>query len=73
MKSGAREIGHLTVGVLADIAVMRLVRSDFGFIDADRLRMRGTQQLVAELTLHDGRVVWDLNGMSSQGWENAGK
>jgi dihydroorotase len=67
------EIGHLTVGTPADIAVIRLVRGDFGFIDSARLRMRGTQKLVAELTLRDGRVVWDLNGMSSQEWQNAGK
>jgi dihydroorotase len=65
------ELGHLTVGAGADVAVLRLENGDFGFVDSARLRMRGTRKLVAEMTLRDGRVVWDLNGMSSQDWERA--
>jgi dihydroorotase len=67
------DVGHLTVGAPADIAVLRLLRGDFGFVDSARLRMRGTQKLIAELTIRDGRVVWDLNGMTSQEWPNAAK
>src|SRR5437763_14620103 len=62
------ELGHLTVGAPADIAVLRLVKGEFGFVDSARLRLKGTQKLVAEMTIRDGRVVWDLNGMSSQDW-----
>jgi dihydroorotase len=65
------ELGHLSVGAAADVAVLRLVTGDFGFVDSARLRMRGTQKLVAELTLRDGRVVWDLNGMTSEDWDHA--
>jgi dihydroorotase len=65
------ELGHLTVGAPADVAVLRMVTGDFGFVDSARLRMRGTRKLVAELTLRDGRVVWDLNGMSSVDWDKA--
>ena len=65
------ELGHFTVGAPADIAVLRLVHGDFGFVDSARLRMKGTQKLVAEMTIRDGRVVWDLNGMSSQDWDHA--
>jgi len=65
------ELGHLTVGAPADVAVLRVVKGDFGFVDSARLRLKGTEKLVAEMTIRDGRVVWDLNGMSSQDWDHA--
>jgi dihydroorotase len=63
------ELGHLSIGSGADVAVLRLVDGDFGFIDSANRRFRGKQKLVAELTLRDGRVVWDLNGMNSEDWD----
>ena len=65
------ELGHLTAGAPADVAVLRVVKGDFGFVDSARLRLKGTEKLVAEMTIRDGRVVWDLNGMSSQDWDHA--
>ena len=35
------------------------------------LRMKGDQKLVGELTLREGEVVWDLNGISSEDWDHA--
>jgi len=67
------ELGHLSVGAPADVAVLRLVNGDFGFVDSARLRMRGTRKLVGELTLREGRVVWDLNGMTSEDWDHAAR
>ncbi|MDQ6664250.1 MAG: amidohydrolase/deacetylase family metallohydrolase [Acidobacteriota bacterium] len=58
------EFGHLTPGAVADVAVLRIERGDFGFVDSPGLRMSGNRRLAAELTLKDGRVVWDLNGIS---------
>src|SRR5260370_5513418 len=40
------ELGHLSVGSPADIAVLRLVEGDFGFDDSARRRLRGTRQLI---------------------------
>ncbi len=65
------ELGHLSVGAPADVAVLRLVHGDFGFVDSARLRMNGSQKLIGEMTLRNGQVVWDLNGMSSQDWNHA--
>jgi len=65
------ELGHLSVGAPADIAVLRLVKGDFGFLDARGTRMNGPQKLVAELTIRAGRVVWDLNGLAADDWRNA--
>jgi len=53
--------------------VLRLVNGEFGFVDSARLRLKGTKKLVAELTLREGRVVWDLNGMTSEDWDLAAK
>jgi len=53
------------------VAVLRVVTGDFGFVDSARLRMRGTKKLVAEMTLRDGQVVWDPNGMSREDWDHA--
>lgn len=63
------ELGHLSVGAGADIAVVRLEKGDFGFIDVQGGRMKGTQRLRAELTLRDGQVVWDLNGLAAPDWD----
>jgi len=65
------ELGNLSVGSDADVAVLRLVHGDFGFVDSANLRMKGDRKLVGELTLRDGHVVWDLNGMSSEDWDHA--
>lgn len=62
------ELGHLSVGAGADITVLRLEHGNFGFVDSARKRMRGTEKLVAELTVRDGKVVWDLNGLASDEW-----
>jgi dihydroorotase len=62
------ELGHLSAGAPADIAVLRLERGTFGFVDMYGARMRGTQKLTCELTLRDGKVVYDLNGMTRPDW-----
>jgi dihydroorotase len=59
------ELGNLSVGSEADIAVFRLREGDFGYIDASGMALRGKQKLEAELTLRTGRVVWDLNALSA--------
>ena len=64
-----RDLGHLDVGGVADLAVLSLRKGEFGFIDGDGGKMRGTVKLECELTVSDGRVVWDLNGIAAQPWE----
>jgi dihydroorotase len=70
----AREIkqeglGHLSVGAVADIAVLRLENGSFGFVDSFGGRLRAKQKLVNEMTLRDGKVVYDLNGLARPDWE----
>jgi dihydroorotase len=63
------DIGNLTVGTEADIAVFNLRKGDFGFLDIRKTKLKGTQKLEAELTLRAGKIVWDLNGISAPLWE----
>jgi dihydroorotase len=71
----AREIkqeglGHLSVGAVADVAVLRLEKGRFGFVDMYGARMDATERLVCELTLRDGKVQYDLNGLSRPDWRS---
>lgn len=66
------ELGNLSVGAPADIAVLRLEKGRFGFVDPVGGRMEGAQRLACEMTLRDGKVVYDLNGMISDPWETLG-
>lgn len=74
----AREIkqetlGHLSTGAIADIAVLRLEKGQFGFLDMFGARMAGSQRLVAEMTLKDGKIVYELNGLSRPEWSTLPK
>jgi len=67
------ELGTLGVGSDADVAVIAVLKGDFGFVDSGHAKMRGDRRLQCMLTLRNGKVVWDLNGLSWPDWETAGK
>jgi dihydroorotase len=58
------DLGNLSVGAVADVAVFNLRNGDFGFLDVRRIRVKGDKKLETELTLRAGKVVWDLNGIA---------
>ena len=59
------DLGNLSVGSVADVAVFNLKKGAFGFLDVRKTKLNGTQKLEAELTIRAGKVVWDLNGISA--------
>ena len=63
------ELGNLSVGAPADVTVLRVEKGNYGFIDMYGARLDGSQKLTCELTLRDGRVVYDLNGISRESWD----
>lgn len=65
------ELGQLSVGAEADLAVLDLLDGEFGFTDIRGYRMDGTQKLECELTVKGGQVMWDLNGISRPLWSDA--
>ena len=60
------DLGHLSAGAPADVAVWSLRKGKFGFVDAGGNRIEGGRKLEAELTLREGKVVWDLNGLTAK-------
>ena len=67
------ELGHLSVGALADVAVLRVENGKFGFTDMYGAKLQGTQRLTCELTIRNGKVVYDLNGVSRPDWQTLPK
>ena len=55
------DLGHLSVGAEADVAVLRVMQGRFGYADGARGTMPGDKRMVCELTLRAGRVAWDWN------------
>jgi dihydroorotase len=62
------ELGNLSEGAIADVAVLRIETGKFGFTDMINKRFDGTQKLLCEITIKDGKIVYDLNGMSADLW-----
>lgn len=59
-----KELGNLSVGAEADIALLSVRKGRFGFFDTAGVRMEGDTKLECELTIKSGEVVYDLNGIS---------
>ena len=51
--------------------MLRLEKGRFGFVDMYGARMMAEQRLMCELTMRDGKVVYDLNGISRPDWDVA--
>lgn len=63
------ELGNFSVGSTADVAVLRVEKGHFGFVDMYGARMDGNQRLLCELTVRDGKVLYDLNGITRESWD----
>jgi len=59
------ELGHLTVGAGADVAVWSVLRGEFGYGDAYGGRVTAPERLICEMTLRDGQIVWDWNARAA--------
>src|SRR5581483_334381 len=66
------ELGHLSPGAAADIAVWSLMQGEFGFADAAGGRVSGNQRLRCELTLLGGEIVWDWNARAARDYTSLG-
>jgi len=59
------ELGHLSAGAIADIAILNLRKGQFGFFDYTGYKIEGNQKLECEMTIRGGKIVYDLNGIAS--------
>jgi len=68
---GHPELGHLSVGAEADVAVFNVLEGDFSFVDCGRAKMKGTQKFDCVMTLRAGEIVFDPSGLSMPLWPEA--
>ena len=59
------ELGHLSVGADADVAILAFREGDFGFYDYTGYRAAGDQKFECEMTIRGGKIVYDLNGIAA--------
>ena len=56
------DLGSLTVGSVADIAILRVREGDFGYWARDG-KINGNKRLETEMTIRGGTIVYNLNGL----------
>ena len=66
------DLGHLSEGSAADIALFEVQKGSFGFVDCGGAKLIGDRKLRCVLTVRSGRVVWDSDGLSLTDWQRAG-
>ena len=59
------ELGHLSAGAIADVAILRVRQGDFGFFDYTGYKIEGKEKLECEMTIKGGKIVYDLNGIAN--------
>jgi dihydroorotase len=66
------ELGTLNQGSVADIAVFALPEGVFAFKDSWHVKRLGTRRLECVLTVRDGKLVFDRDGLGFPLWSTAG-
>ncbi|MEO7652967.1 MAG: amidohydrolase/deacetylase family metallohydrolase, partial [Bryobacteraceae bacterium] len=66
------ELGTLTEGSEADVAILEMQRGRFAFLDVGREKLIGDKNLRALVTIRAGKVLWDSEGLSVEEWKYAG-
>lgn len=68
---GRPELGTLSVGSEADVAVLKLEEGNFALVDCGDARLTGRHKLECLLTLRAGKIVYDPTGLSMPDWQDA--
>jgi dihydroorotase len=59
------ELGHLSAGAIADVAILNIREGAFGFYDKTGYKIEGRKKFECEMTIKDGKIVYDLNGIAN--------
>jgi len=65
------QLGNLSEGAIADVAVLSIQHGEFGFDDAYSTYVKSDKKMQDELTIKDGKVVYDLNALTGEPWDQA--
>jgi dihydroorotase len=63
MEIKREELGNLSVGAEADVAILNIREGKFGFFDYTGFKVEANKKLECELTMRAGKIVYDLNGI----------
>jgi dihydroorotase len=66
------ELGSIEQGGVADLAVLELRKGQFAFLDSGRGKLTTDREIRCVLTVRNGDVVWDTEGLSLTDWRDAG-
>jgi len=58
------ELGNLSVGSGADIAILNIRKGKFGLFDYTGTKIETDKKLECEMTIRAGKIVYDLNGIA---------
>src|SRR5437763_10764080 len=64
------ELGNLSIGSPADVTVLSVEHGKFGFTDMYGARMDGDRKFECQMTVFNGKIVYDLNGISRPEWKS---
>ncbi|MBT4482433.1 MAG: amidohydrolase family protein, partial [Candidatus Latescibacteria bacterium] len=67
------ELGNLSIGSTADIAVFDLLKGKFGYTDVGGGKIKGKKKLQIVMTMFGGKIVFDPSGVSYPLWEDIPK
>lgn len=59
------ELGNLSVGAGADVAILSIRDGKFGLFDYTGYKLETDKKLECQMTIRDGRIVYDLNGIAN--------
>ena len=59
------ELGSLSVGSAADVAILGIREGNFGFFDRIGFKVTGKKKFECEATIRNGKMVYDLNGITT--------
>jgi dihydroorotase len=68
---GHPELGHLSPGAEADVAVFKLHSGEYSFVDCGRATLAGDKRLECVLTVRAGKVVYNPTGLGAPLWPDA--
>jgi dihydroorotase len=60
-----KELGNLSAGTEADIAILNVKNGKFGLFDYTGYKIETDKKLECEMTIRAGKIVYDLNGIAN--------
>jgi dihydroorotase len=66
------DLGSIEEGGVADLALLEMRTGTFSFLDSGHGKLTAAKELRCVLTVRNGVVVWDSEGLSLTHWRDAG-